>query len=163
IAYTVVYGLSPGYIFTGYLKRYAPFHVFMINLLVSLALYTFARLSWHFLRIAYVYWPAEKIQIKQMLINPPMKRLWAVVSVGIFCLVVPQWFFVQYQYIRLLPPTVFNFVKLLKDPQLQGKTSVSNQYPLPYAFQLNNWAYNDASIASGKFELGQEGYFYPRD
>ncbi len=59
MAYTIIYWLSPGYLFSGYLTRYAPFHVFIINVLVSVALYTLLMLTKNFVRTAYIYWPVE--------------------------------------------------------------------------------------------------------
>ncbi len=92
----------------------------------------------------------------------PFRILSAIVCTSIFFLIIFHWFFIQYQYIHLLPPNVFNFVKLFKLEMFQGKSSVSNTYSLPFAIQMNGWAFHDHNIASTKLEFGDRGYFFSK-
>ena len=39
LAYSLVYAISPGYIYSGYLSRHAPFTVFLTDVVVAVALY----------------------------------------------------------------------------------------------------------------------------
>ena len=162
IAYTIVYLLSPGYVFSGYLSRYVVFHVFINGTLIAISFYTLLSLTRKLIEIVYIYWPIERKKAWSIF-NPPIRLISSVISIVLVILIFPQWFFVQKQYIHILPPTAFNFVKYLESPDLQGKNAVANNYPFPFAYQLKGWAYNDPSIASGKLLFNANGYSYPND
>ncbi len=139
LAYIIIYFLSAGYLFSGYLIRYTPFHVFIISILISIALYTFVMLTKFMIKMAYIYWPMEGHNSFQKLrigfICFPTQLLLAVVCIGILGLILVQWFFEQYQYFRYLPPTVFQFVKLLKSEEFQEVLGFKHLF---HAFRYSN-------------------------
>jgi len=170
IAYTIVYILSPGYVYSGYLTRYAPFYVFLLNTIIALGLFFVLTISWQivqtFRAYALIYRPVmNNVFIKKRLASPSFKLI--TLGTTAFCCMITcsflfyHWFFIQYQYINLLPPTHFGFVKMLREPEFYGKSSVSNTYSMPFSVQTNSWSYFDDDFDYSKFALNEERGYRP--
>lgn len=127
-AYSVVYFISPGYVMTGYLYRYAPFLVFIIDVLVALCVYYLFNCS---------YLQIRTIKSKPMFLT-------AVTT--LFTFIISQWFFMQHAYMQLFPADSFNFIKEVRREPLFGDSIVTNHYPLPAGYEANSWSYMATDI-----------------
>ena len=135
LAYTLVYCLSPGYIYTGYNHRYAPFSIFFINTIPAITIYLLIISSLKFLSL--LHW-----RIKFM-------RSFAYIgSIATIVTLASYWFSLQFYYADLLPPTHYQFLANLRKPPFFGKSSIVNNYAAPVATMTQQWAYFDPKIAT---------------
>jgi hypothetical protein len=135
-AYAVVYVLSPGYIYSGYLYRMAPFTVFLTDIVVATAVFTVWRLA-----------------------SAAIQELWnvsagreignALVSAGLAFYIAGYWFNLQWHYVNWLPPTHFAFLKSLGKDPYRGASFVVDTYAAPVAAYTGAWAYFDPGVQRG--------------
>jgi len=151
-AYIVVYILSPGYIFSGYRSRLAPFTAFHTTMVAAFALYIVASLALQCFRISR---PSEGgvgsggIPGRQS-VEIRCKSLVGFGCIALLTLMFWYWGTMQAVYLRLLPPDNFSFLKKLSQPPYAGASFIVNQYAAPIAAATGNWAYLHAGAVEEK-------------
>jgi hypothetical protein len=137
--YSLVYFLSPGYIYSGYLVRYAPLTVFISDIFVALAFYIIYRIV-----VMNIENMADAINgIKIVKIS--LTSLSLIIFIGL-------WIQIQASYVKILPPSHFSFLKKLSAQPYKGKSFVVDNYAAPVAAYTLNWAYMDYSLSNGYIE-----------
>ncbi len=153
-AFAVIYWLSPGYIYKGYLERYAPFAVFFVELPLAAALFALYRtVSAPWLRRREARAPAVALPL-------PLLRGGAaavLTAIGLY------WIVVQGVYAALLPPDHAAFLKLLREPQFAGKSVAVNTYAAPMAAMTGGWGYFDDVLAQDHVIWRGGGYDLARN
>jgi hypothetical protein len=138
LSYFLVYKLSSGYVFSGYLVRLCPFIVFHVNAFIALGL---------FIAIAIALTLLGRTDFN----NRATKGACAAAT-AVAIAFVSAWTVVQSRYLHLFPPDRLAFVNLLKDPAFRGRGLISNNYAVPFALAANTWAYiqpNPSALAGG--------------
>jgi hypothetical protein len=168
-AYAVVYLLSPGYVFTGYRFRQAPFTVF--HTVVVLALFFYVLLV-----VVLKYLSPKSLRMTAVVTSllgstamvPGHGRIGARTIAGIVSLtalgfLTIYWAGVQFSYIKLMPPDHFSFLKKLSQNPYLGQTFVVNTYAAPIAAKTGSWAYMNAEFKSPKLIKSGDRYIVPFD
>ena len=159
LGYAIVYVLSPGYVFSGYRFRVAPFTVFHTQAITAFALYITLVLSFNSWRHAFSRSSATR--------NQPMvstyTRAVGWVSLALLALSVWFWLVMQIVYLRWLPPDGQSVVKKLAQPPYVGASFITNAYAAPIAAQTGGWAYLHAEAAEGKFVMRNQRIEILRD
>lgn len=173
LAYSICYLLSPGYMLSGYLYRYAPFTVFFHEALFALGFWLLAlagREEWH--ALAHAPWVILRrhrhagdgeIRVRQVWprIVATLVPLGAIgVALAFACV---HWLALQYTYLRLLPPDHYGFLLRLREPPFVGASFVSNNYAAPVAAFTGTWAYLDPEIGQGDWRLTDDGWTASQD
>jgi hypothetical protein len=158
LAYAIVYTLSPGYVLTGYLQRWAPLTVFVVDAAMGVAFYIMLRASVSLLRSVV---PRSASQWTHRSIFASV--LGGVLLSGLAVFSAADWVHLQLSYVALLPPTHFSFLKDLAKEPFRGASFVANTYAAPIAYFTGKWAYSDALISSGKVVRSDDGYVVDRD
>lgn len=162
LAYVVVYLLSPGYIYSGYLVRTAPFVVFFIDVVVALFFWFMITSVYMQLKLNKSYnsilLPIKSGSTNKFFMASFMMLLVSISSVVMLGLISFQWFNIQYSYYKIFPPTSMTFIKQLRKPEFQGKSIITNQYPLPFSYEAYSWGYNGTNFGAGELSLNNEGY-----
>lgn len=158
VAYAIVYYLSPGYIWTGYRFRLAPFSVFHTQLLLAIAFYVLVRCVQVFWRYSGNREAAANGQGFWRIIRTP-GRVGAKVACGlaaaVLCTLIAYWIAMQVTYMRLLPPNHFSVWKSLRERPYKGASFVTSMYAAPVAEYTGQWAYYDEGLADGLILFGQ--------
>jgi hypothetical protein len=144
LAYSLVYFLSPGYIYSGYLQRHAPFTVFLTDVLVAVGLYVTIRCA---VALAGPRFADPQASWLRQYAHASLAGV-AVLMAGFF---VGYWILVQASYLQWLPPDHYAFVKKLAHPPYRGASFVASNYPAPVAAFTGQWAYQDPAISQGYF------------
>lgn len=144
LAYSLVYFLSPGYIYSGYLQRHAPFTVFLTDVLVAVGLYVTIRCA---VSLAGPRFANTQASWLRQYSDASLAGV-AVLMTGSF---VGYWYLMQASYFQWLPPDHYAFVKKLAHPPYRGASFVANNYPAPVAAFTGQWAYQDPVISQGYF------------
>jgi hypothetical protein len=138
-AYAVTYALAAGYVMTGYVTRYAPLLVFIVDIAVALALYLVLKLT----------------------LSASRARVGASLIAGSVCLfMVGYWIHVQASYVGQLPPSLFTVMRTLSEPPYRGASFVATNYAAPLASFTQQWAYYDPVVGDG---VSTAGYVLARD
>jgi hypothetical protein len=167
VAYGATYLLSPGYLHSGYLWRWAPFLIFFVNLLPAVAFYVVAQLSFQL----------SKAVLRAMRSGAEAKRNTrfarrvaglaglapAMAALGLLALLSAYWVRLQLAFATLLPADQLGFLPLLEGEPYRGRTFLVNTYPLPIAAATGQWAYQDPTMTQGEVELGPDGWTVHRD
>lgn len=150
LAYCAVFFASVGYVFSGYLYRGQSFLVFQWAIFFGLAFSVLAHFVWHaFGHLRHIR--RVEGRTKGLHALGSIHRDVAVAGSLGLALLVGAWAVHQANYAYTLPPTQFWFVQtILQKPGIQGGTSVTNNYGLPFAYQMGNWSYIDQSIGAGR-------------
>jgi hypothetical protein len=127
LGYLIVYKLSSGYIFSGYLVRLCPFLVFHVDALIALGL---------FVVIAVTVTLFSRTDFFSALTKGACAAS-AIASLAF----AGDWIFVQLRYFEIFPPDQLDFIRILRDPQLRGRGLISNNYSTPFGYVANSWAY----------------------
>ena len=127
LGYLIVYKLSSGYIFSGYLVRLCPFLVFHVDALIALGLFAL---------IAAALTQLSRTDFFDALTKCTCAAS-AIAALAFAC----DWILVQSRYFQMFPPDQFDFIKALSDPQLRGRGLISNNYAVPFGYVANSWAY----------------------
>jgi hypothetical protein len=145
-SYCFVYVLSPGYIFTGYKLRLAPFTVFHTNIILAFAA---------FILIILVRKDrgTSPIQISGQGLG--FIRVGAAV---LLALLVWYWAAMQFRYFQLLPPDNYHFLKRLEEPPYRGKSFIVSNYAAPIAAATGQWAYLHEGLSTGNLPM-QDGRY----
>jgi hypothetical protein len=171
-AYALTYIVFPGYLYSGYLGRTAPFTVFITIPVVATAFFILIgmvgagrpvyRKACN-LFVAMFRGRAAKIGPGSQG-GPGIAAGAASLSSLIVCVyAVFYWGHVQTTYMRFFPPDHYAFLKDLSKAPYAGKTAAVNNYAAPVAAALGNWAYYDPKIESGLVRVARDGWEVQRD
>ena len=168
-AYTITYLLSPGYVYSGYLVRFAPMPVFITDVTLAFAavlVVGFVARAWSYLRRAGRHQSYATASGSTSATAHGIRAL-AVCGVvaGCAALFVSSvfWLQIQHTYLGLLPPDHNAFLQQLADPPYAGASFAVNNYAAPEAMFTGQWAYFDPKIQSGQVTLTDSGYVLGRD
>lgn len=138
-SYAVIYTLSPGYVMSGYAERLAPFAIFFLIFIPTVAV-TAIVIAGYRLRSWLLHSNYKLRQVAGFIVAP-----------GCLILIVATIFFVwvkvQVYYARLLPPDHVTFAKSFSRPPFAGASFVVNNYAAVVAYYAHNWAATDGSLA----------------
>lgn len=159
LAYVIIYFLSPGYIFSGYISRYAPFLVFIFDLLIAIAFYQL------------FYFAYTSLHINSRSVSQPLKSLSSYLALTLLFFMISLWLGLQYSLIHKLPPTHFSILERLSAFPFKNASFVVNTYAAPIAVQTGEWAYMDSNIGKALFTkvkgenrlLGDQRYLWLAD
>jgi hypothetical protein len=169
LAFGVTWMLSPGYVWAGYLARYAPFLVFITDAAVGAVLYILGLAVY---RAAVRLW-AEGLLVPRgrtiwlmsyMVTTSVLKQHCVAIAalVGLLVFLFGYWGHVQTTYVSTLPPSYGAFLRILREPPLLGASIVSNTYAAPMATMTGRWAYMDTVLGTNQVSLGSDGYIVAR-
>lgn len=170
-AYIVTYSIFTGYIYSGYLYRQAPFLVYWTDILLGAVLF----LAWAGMRrqlvhgtMAFTEFGAQLKGFGSSRKRRPSDNLALLRSAlhlsplllgGVLLLAFAgAWFGLQGDYLRLIPPNAYSFLKQLAAPPYKKASFVANTYPAPIAAKTGSWAYAESSLLAGTVLLDAEGY-----
>lgn len=145
--YCFAYVAVTGYVMSGYLRRYSPFHIFMLDVFVAAAFFIIGQM----VKVSFA--DAER-KLKS--------KITGIVSLVLLAVMVMQWGKAQWTWFQLMPPNLFEFTDLLKGVG-ENEGIISNNYALPFALKGNTWAYYDPNIDREDLKLGPNGYSLPFD
>ena len=183
-AYVIVYVLAPGYIFSGYLIRFAPLAVFAFGLIYALAV---AVIVAALVRAAALvrglaqarttsqsssvngHAPAARLGRARSSVDRPAPA-WArpaaagatLAMAGLLAATLAYWAHVNLAYIGFMPPTYLSFIRILSEPPYRGASFISNNYPAHVAYFTGEWAYTDLGIGRGQVRLTERDGFTAR-
>ncbi|MCC7370140.1 MAG: hypothetical protein IT306_17070 [Chloroflexi bacterium] len=156
LAYSAVYLISPGYVYSGYLSRYAPLAVFVFNVAVGIGICLLLAAT---LRTAAF---ARRRLSGATVPRAPLSHIAPLVRAGFLvvalAVLVGFWLHVQLVQVRLFPPDAFLWVKLLGQPPFKGQSLVSNNYVAPFTILTGEWGYINTTLALDEIELTDDGY-----
>jgi len=149
-AYAVVFVLSPGYLYSGYLVRQAPFTVFLTDVMVAVAAYVVARAAVRLLgdtRLAEfgADWGSSMLVYARGSL--------AAFATALAMSLAAYWLVLQSSYLRWLPPTHYAFLKVLASPPFRGASFVVDNYAAPVAAYTGQWAYMDPAIEQARLTV----------
>lgn len=144
LAYGIVYSLSPGYIYSGYLQRSAPFTVFLTDVVVAAGAFVAGAASLRLVRSVLASNGTAPLRAYAMS---------SIAGVGVLlcAFMVGYWVLIQVSYLRWMPPDHYSFLKKLSSPPYRGAAFVVNNYAAPVAAYTGQWAYFDPAISQGFF------------
>jgi hypothetical protein len=153
-AYMVVYRLSPGYVFSGYRFRLAPFTVYATCLVLAAAWYPVLLAVRHGMR---KLGRARRLGILRRSRGSAAAhgarpaRWWRMGGPILACAVglsfAGYWAALQVAYIRMFPPDYFGpLFTLLQRPPYAGRSMVLDGYPGAPAWFTGEWAYMDFKL-----------------
>jgi hypothetical protein len=132
LGYSIVYKLSGGYVYSGYLVRLCPFIVFHVDAVFALGLVVTVAIAATFLsRTDFNNTVTRSVCAMATVIAVALAMIWATI---------------QSRYLLLFPPDRLSFVKLLRDHSLQGPGLISNNYSAPFGFMAGTWAYMQTDL-----------------
>jgi hypothetical protein len=130
LGYLVVYKLSAGYVYSGYLVRLCPFIVFHADALLALGLFVTIAISATLLGRANF--------------NNLATRSACAAAIAAAAAFMVLWTTIQFRYLLMFPPDRISFITILRDPAFQGRGLISNNYVVPFGVVAGTWAYNQA-------------------
>jgi len=134
ISYSVVYYLSPGYINTGYIVRYAPFFVYYFDVILALCIYQSVLFG------IFIY-------ANSAYANPRNFRLiFLALSVLVPLIFLTAWARNQLVFLNGIPPNHYGIFKALNSPPYKNSSFISNTYAAPIFSQTGQWAYMDTQL-----------------
>lgn len=153
--FVCIYVLSPGYLWAGYLGRYAPLPVFIVDVWIALFFYmliAIARASWGEIAAALTGFAGI---VHKRTPSPAAATQLFVLALSLFLLVLGSayWAKIQIAYTNILPPTSLQVLRELGQPRYRGSTFISNNYSAPVAYFTGNWAYMDSTVAENIFRF----------
>lgn len=139
-SYAVIYVLSPGYVFSGYAERLAPFAIFFLSSIPSIAIFgillALRRYSeWLFLdgRGAARSWGRGIV---------PSSAIFGVAVIFLY------WAKVQIYYGCMFPPDHVAFAKTLASPPFERASFGVGNYAAVVAYYTGSWAYMDMTLGT---------------
>jgi len=127
LGYLIVYKLSAGYVYSGYLVRLCPFIVFHVDALLALGLFVAATMS--------------ATLVSRTDFNNLATRSACGAAAATAVAFAVLWATIQSRYLLVFPPDHISFTKLLRDPKFGGRGLISNNYAVPLGFMAGTWAY----------------------
>lgn len=177
-AYAFAYRLFTGYIYSGYLHRFAPMPVFLVAPLLGLVFYLalqplrrIVRPAWRALAnlpraLQNLVRASGNRQREQAALESAsclVRILPALALLTAFAGLTANWCLRQATYARIAPADSYSFLTRLDQRAYRGLSLVSNTYPAPMAARLGSWGYADTSLFSGTLTLGPAGFKVERD
>jgi hypothetical protein len=154
VGFAVVYVLSPGYLSQGYLVRYAPLVVFLLDVGIGLYAYTLITIA---ARSCHALWDGPRRpgtgggvirgRPRPAVVRPAVSLL---LSLFMILLSAAFWANAQAAYLRALSAD-YSFLRLLARPPYRGATFVSNTYSAPVSYFTGAWAYADYLAEEGVY------------
>lgn len=151
LAYCIIYAISPGYIFTGYRFRVAPFTVFHTNVTIAIAVFVVVAIT--FRLPALIARTTPSTDGEQTLKNKALARILTITSASLLVLLVWCWAAMQFRYFKLLPPNNYHFLKILSKAPYVGKSFLVNTYAAPIAAATGQWAYLHEGLTVEKLPI----------
>ena len=142
--YVFVYIVSPGYLSQGYLVRYVPLAVFMVDIWIALFFYMLIAI----VRVGVsvpggaARDPVQGTRSKGRLILPRL-HVMQVLSIFLLMFATVYWARVQTVYMTTVPLNDYTFMPQLAQPPYRGATFISDVYAAPIAYFTGTWAYAD--------------------
>ena len=138
--YVAVYVLSPGYVLSGYAERLAPFAIFFLVFIPTVAVCALSVAghrcwTWFLSSESQTRWVAGRIVV-------PMCVVFAIATTFLL------WTRVQTYYASVFPPNHAAFAKSLSLPPFAGSSFGVNNYAAVVAYYTKNWAYIDGLLAT---------------
>ena len=127
-ALAIVNAMFPGYVWNGYLSRYAPLAVFTADVWLALTLY-----------VVFIF--ASRLRHGQH--RPLNIRVLSAISALLFVSIIGYWVSLQTAYFVRLPSTSILFIRQLSRPEFRRASFVSDNYALPISYFTGQWAYQD--------------------
>ena len=121
--------LSPGYMWTGYVTRAAPFIIFVKFLIYGFSLY--------YSTILFMYLFKSKSIFTQYL------------SASLASTFIVLWIFIQYSTIQYFGINNYSFLDEIIKKRFQNQSFISNIYPASYTQISNSWGFQDSSLHLG--------------
>jgi hypothetical protein len=153
-AYLMAYRIFTGYVYSGYLDRQAPFLVFLTDPLLALVFYTL---------ISHI-----GARLKRPDQPNPSEPAWpgplvAAACLGLVGILAVGWIRLQREYLRIMPPDRFGFMKNLERAPYRNSSFVVNTYAAPTAAQTRSWAYFEPAFFYSSLRLNLHGFSIERD
>jgi len=139
LAFIIIYNISAGYLYSGYLVRYAPFISIHIDTLLAMALYLILAACYGGYKKVKVAFSLPEAYLVRSFSIRPLVHLLGATCLSLFF--VGYWIHLQSQYIKLFPHDRFTFMTLLREPPFKGASFIANSYPLPTYTYTGEWAY----------------------
>jgi hypothetical protein len=134
LTYSIVYLVSPGYIYSGYISRYAPFLVFVFNIFIAISFYQL------------IYFVYTNLFVNSSSLSQPLKLISSYFVLTLLYLMVSLWLGLQYSLVNKIPPTNFSILERLSAAPFKNASFIVNTYAAPVAIQTGSWAYMDNEI-----------------
>ncbi len=153
MAFMIVYMIFPGYLWAGYVSRYAPLPVFLLDVWIAMFFYVLVAVAWDSGRdvLGIV---RRRVHVRNTassrgaIVRP---HLFAVTSVLLLIFSLAYWARVQTVYFEALPPTDYLFVRQLARAPYVGATVITNNYAAPIAYYTRTWAYEDPLVQDDRY------------
>lgn len=142
--YTTIYILSPGYVLSGYAERLAPFAIFFVVLIPTVAACA-TLTAGRRCRLWFLNGGSETTRFVGRIVIPTC-LVFAVTTIFLF------WARVQTYYASMLPPNHLAFAKSLSQPPFKGASFAVNNYSAVVAYYAHNWASMDMLLAKPMFD-----------
>lgn len=152
----------PGYMWNGYLSRYAPVPVFVTDVWLALVLYALVAVARQSAPGALrAFTAARRARSGERARSthrdhPPSAVLFPL-SALLLLFVVGYWVMLQAAYYGKLPPTAILFARQLVRPEFKGASFVTDNYSLPVAYYTDQWAYQDQTLHTRTPVTGEAG------
>jgi hypothetical protein len=152
----------PGYMWNGYLSRYAPVPVFVTDAWLALVLYSLVALARQSAPGALRAFAApRRARGGERAMSTHRDHLSSAVllpvSAFLLLFVVVYWVMLQAAYYTKLPPTAILFARQLVRPEFKGASFVTDNYSLPVAYYTEQWAYQDQTLLTRTPVTGETG------
>jgi hypothetical protein len=139
-SYAIIYVLSPGYVFSGYVERLASFAIFFLSSIPTIAIFG-------------IIFASRRCSAWLFRDDKGTSQVWSrgiVSSSAIFAVAVIFlfWAKVQIYYARMFPPDHVAFAKALASPPFRGASFGVGNYAAVVAYYTGNWAYMDMTFGT---------------
>jgi hypothetical protein len=150
-AYTIVFTIAAGYVYTAYQVRHAPFAVYLSALPGACAIYVLCSLARHLPgQFMDAYRPFAPGRIL-------LATGRAILVCGVLATIAGTWLAVQATYIRRIPPDrVAPMFHALE--KIGGASTVVSTYATPVAIRTRQWSYFDPAFFHQGESLNHDGY-----
>jgi hypothetical protein len=151
IAFAIVYRLSPGYVYSGYLWRLSPFIVFFIDLIPAIAAYVVIEMfrGRRYLRTLSSGKRDASISWSRALESP--------IAVGLLLVLTIGWGYANIHVSRLVSLEATSFLKILSEQPAKSPGIAVSTYAIPMHLVAGTWAYLDAAIGFGRIISDEKG------
>jgi hypothetical protein len=140
LSYAIIYLLSPGYIFSGYAERLAPFAIFFLSSIPAVAIFGVSLASRRYSAWLFRDDNATSRVWRRGIV--PASTIFAVAAIFLF------WARVQIYYARMFPPDHVAFAKTMASPPFKRASFGVGNYAAVVAYYTGNWAYMDMTLGT---------------
>jgi hypothetical protein len=155
VAFLLVYLAFTGYVYTGYFARYAPFTVYVTDLILAVGLMAMIDC----VRSLYGSFSQSTSWRRMVRGGATFAAAFGLAGTLLY------WGILQAFLFRKLPPDTISFLPVLSAPPFRGSTFTGTFYGATVAYFTKNWAYPDyySLVGNGQVTLGPDGYRMERD